>query len=249
MIIGGSVPKDISAYYAASPQTIEGLKAKLKNNNFEILSIEEILKGKTVVTITNEELKHTNTFVATLQILLNGTDEIRVQNPSYFGAAYLKSKFKYGQFKSTLASLQKVLGDMHIVSDKTEYSKLKEYNLMFGMSHIEDMIDLAMGSKLTDKLVGKNTDKNIAYSLKLPDGSILVGHKLKFIDNKFLNKIHAENNAQILPYESMIKDNKAYMMDPKFYLSLSLPLLTITDFMKISTVPDVIEKNLRSFYK
>ncbi len=249
MIIGGSAPKTMSSYYVANPQMIDKLKKRLKANGFEILSTDNILKHKIVLTVTNDELKKTNTFLATLHILINGIDEIRVQNPSYFAAAYLKDKYKYGQFKSTLISLQKTLGQMYIGVDKYEFLGLDDYNLLFGMSKFEDTIELAEGTKLTDKLKEKDASKYFAYSLQLPNGSTLVGHKFTLNDNKFLNNVNAQNSAQLLPYQSIIKDSKAYMLDPKYFLSLSLPHLTITDFMKISTTPDMIEDNLIKAYR
>ncbi len=249
MVISDKAPKNLTAYYASNPQTINSITTKLKANGFTILGENEILKGKTVITITNNELTKTNSFVATINILVNGIDEIRVQNPSYFGAAYLQKNFKYGQFKSTLTSLQAVLGDMYEVTDINEFSELADYNFMFGMPHLNDIIELAQGDDLLAKLTGKNADKYVAYTLALPNGATLVGHKMRSRDNKFLNKVEAEKNAQLLPYQAMIKDGKAYMLDPKFYLALSLPLLTMTDFMKIATTPDKIEETLKKAYK
>ncbi|SFV50411.1 hypothetical protein MNB_SV-12-744 [hydrothermal vent metagenome] len=248
MVIGDTAPKNLTAYYASSPQTIDSLTTKLKSNGFEVLATTEILKGKTVISITNDELKNTNTFMAVINILVNGKDEIRVQNPSYFGAAYLQSKFKYGQFKATLTSLQAVLGDMYITTDIGEYSGLKNYNFMFGMPHLDDTIELGKGD-LVAKLSGEKADKYFAYSLKLPNGNTLVGHKMNPRTNKFLNKVEAGNNANLLPYQSIIKGDEAYMLNPKFYLSLSLPRLTMTDFMKIATTPDAIERELKKAYK
>ena len=88
-----------------------------------------------------------------------------------------------------------------------------------------------------------------AYSLELPNGSTLIGHKMSESNNKFINVVNAEENSQILPYQSMVKDGKAFMLDPKYYLPLSLPLLTMTDFMKIRTIPDDIEAELKKDFK
>ena len=249
MIISDKAPKNLTAYYASNPQSINSITTKLQANGFTILGKNEILKGKVVITITNNELTKTNSFVSTLNILVNGIDEVRVQNPSYFGAAYLQKNFKYGQFKSTLISLQSVLGDMYEVSDINEFSELEDYNFMFGMPHLDDTIVLAEGDNLLEKLTGKNSEKYVAYRLKLPNGATLIGHKMRSRDNKFLNKVEAGKNAQLLPYQAMVKDGKAYMLDPKFYLALSLPLLTMSDFMKIATTPDKVEETLKKAYK
>jgi len=65
----------------------------------------------------------------------------------------------------------------------------------------------------------------------------------------YLKKIKADNNAQIFPYEVMVQNNKAVMLNPKFYLALSLPLLSMTDFLKIASAPDEIEKDIKVVYK
>jgi uncharacterized protein (DUF302 family) len=246
MVIGGDAPINLTAYYASSPQTIETLTYNLRVNGFEILSVNNILKDKIVLSVTNEELKNTNSFISVINILLNGKDEIRVQNPSYFGASYIKD-FTYGQFKNTLTSLKKALGEMYVVADVNRFSKLADYNFMFGMPHFTDKIRLSKNDNIENKLTNAKTKDRFAYSLKLPNGSTLVGHKIA--DNSFLKSVKAGKNAQLLPYQSMVKDGEAYMLDPKYYLALSLPLLTMTDFMKIATAPEEIEKELKKAYK
>jgi hypothetical protein len=241
MVIGGDAPRLLTAYYKASPQLLETLTGRLKANGFEILSVAEVLRGKTVVSITNDELKNTNSFMSVINILINGTDELRVQNPSYFGAAYLGDKYHYGQFKDTLTSLNRTLGDMYEVEDKQVFNLLPNYNFMFGMPHFDDTVELASGSKLVAK--------NAIYRLTLPNGSILVGHKMDYKNNIFLNRVGATKNAQLLPYQSMIRDGRAFMLDPKYYLALSLPLLTMRDFMQIASTPTKLKEELKKAYK
>nr|MBL0721528.1 hypothetical protein [Sulfurovaceae bacterium] len=238
MVIFDKAPKVLSAYFVASPQTLEVLIYNLRINGFEVLAINEICKDKNVISITNEELKNTNSFTSVINILINGKDELRIQNPSYFGASYLKDKFKYGQFNNTKISLQKALGDMYLTSDMNKLGKLKDYHFMFGMPSFDDMITINNHVDLT------HTTK-FAYILNLPNGSTLIGHKMLQLSKKFLKIVNAEKNSQMLPYQSMVKDGKAVILDPKYYLPLSLPLLTMTDFMKIRTIPDHIAAEVK----
>ena len=247
--LGTPAPKVLSAYYAAQPKTVEDTKQSLEKNGFTILAQTEILKGHTVLTITNPQLQATNSFLATLNVHVNGTDEIRIQNPSYFATAYLQDNFKYGQFIDTLKALQLALGDLYIVNDSFETQELSEYQFMMGMPHFDDFIEVAEGKNLLEKVSSKKAAKYVAYTLKLPNGSILVGHKLRSRTNKFLHKIKAERNSNILPYQSLIKEGKAIILDPKYYLALSLPLLTMSDFMKIASAPGEIEKDIKRAYK
>jgi len=83
----------------------------------------------------------------------------------------------------------------------------------------------------------------------LPSGALLVGHKLSSSTNGFLGTLGQTANAQILPYEALVYSNKVLMMNPKYYLALSLPQLTIGEFMKISSVPGEIESDIKKAYK
>ena len=249
LVLGGKAPKELSTYYAANPQTVEGLKENLKANGFSILATSKIFNDKTVITITNDELQKTNTLVATLHVLVNGEDEVRVQNPSYFGAAYLQKNYKYGQFSATLQSLQAALGDMYETDDKFEFDDLAGYQFMFGMPYLDDTITVAEGDNLIGRIHSEKASKYVAYTLTLPNGTIIVGHKLRRRTNNFLQKIEAQRNTNILPYEVMIKEHKAVTLDPKYYLALSLPLLSMSDFMKIASAPGEIEKDIKRAYK
>jgi predicted RNase H-like nuclease (RuvC/YqgF family) len=73
-------PKVLSTYYAAKYQSMDDLKSKLEANGFKVLAVTPILKGKTVLTITNDELLKTNTWLATLHVLVNEGDEIKDVN-------------------------------------------------------------------------------------------------------------------------------------------------------------------------
>ncbi|EIF50514.1 hypothetical protein [Sulfurovum sp. AR] len=243
--ISAPAPEVLSTYYAAKAQSTEKVESKLKANGFSILATTTPIKGATVITVTNDELKATNTWLATLNVLVN-EKEVRIQNPSYFGAAYLQDKYTYGQFSGTLKSFQKALGDLYTVEDEFKLSKLPHYQFMMGMAHVEDTIEVGEGEDLETKL---KENKYVAYTLKLPNGSTLVGHNLRSRTNKFLLKIDAAHNAHILPYRSMIKEGKAVMLDPKYYLAVSLPLLSMTEFMKIASAPGNIEKDIKRTYK
>lgn len=243
--IGAPAPQVLSTYYAAKAQSVDEVKSKLKANGFSILATTIPIKGSTVITVTNKELQNTNSWLATLNVLVN-EKEVRVQNPSYFGAAYLQGAFKYGQFASTIKSLQAALGDLYTVKDELKMAKLPKYQFMVGMAKVNDTITVAEGADLDTKL---KDNKYVAYSLKLPNGSTLVGHNLISRTNKFLLKIDAAHNAHVLPYRSMIKDGKAVMLDPKYYLAVSLPLLSMGEFMKIASAPGEIEKDIKRAYK
>lgn len=244
-----AAPEKITAYFTSKHQTVYELKSKLKKNGFEILAIDEIYKNHFVLTVTNEELKSTNSFISALHISVNIAKEIRVQNPNYFGSAFLQDEYKYGIFNKTMTSLLEVLGEMYSMKSKSSIDDLRSYNFMFGMPSFNDTITLNESADILKKLDSNESINHISYKLELPNGSVLVGHKLKVTTYDFFNKINVKDYVAMFPYEVMIKDNRAYMMHPKYYLPLSLPLLSMTDFMKIASSPVEIIKDIKQVYK
>jgi len=241
-----STPSKLSAHYIGVTQSIETIKAKLIENGFTILATTNIIKGHNIITITNDELKATNSYMATLQVNVSDS-EVRVQNPSYLGAAYLGENYHYGKFKTTVNALEKAFGTLKGSNQKADFSDLPDFNFMMGMPKLGDSITIEEGQGLATKVTGGN--RHIAYTLILPNGLILVGHKLQEKTNKFLKTLNQEQNAQILPYESMVYGNAVQMLDPKYYLALSLPLLSMGEFMEIASIPDQIEKDIKRAYK
>ena len=235
-----AMAEDVSAYLISSSASLSDVKAKLQANGFDVLATTN-----NVVTITNPELQASNTYVATLQVYV-GSSDIRVQNPAYFGAAYLEDAYKKGQFKGTVDALTKALGDMKGSKEKLDSSDIAGYHFMMSMPYFKDAITVAEGVNIHEKVAG---NANVAYSLPLPSGALLVGHKLSSDTNGFLNTLGQTANAQILPYEALVYSNKVLMMNPKYYLALSLPQLSMGEFMKISSVPGEIEDDIKKAYK
>ena len=248
LTIGSSAPEMMSAYYAAQVQPIKVLKQKLEKNGFTILSTTEPLSGHIVLSITNAQLQATNTFMAVLNMHIDLKNEIRIQNPSYLAKAYLQDKFHYGQFSKTLTSLQNVLGELYEVEDVYPTEELAGFQFMMGMPYFDDVKEIAEGRDLVSKVENEKS-KQVLYTLTLPNGDTLVGHNLKKETSKFITKINAARNVNLIPYQSLIHKDKAVILDPTYYLALSLPLLKMSDFMKIASTPGDIEKDLKRAYK
>ena len=243
-----SVPKKISAHFISPSQDMQVLISKLESNGFNILANTRILKKYNIITITNQELQNTNSYMATLQI--NVTEkEVRVQNPSYLAAAYLGDTHTYAEFKDTVDALERALGILQNGFQKADFQALKNYNFMYGLPKKEDTLVIKRAVGLIEKVSNIRLKQYIAYTLTLPNGATLVGHKLRAKTNKFLEILSQEKNAQLLPYEAMIIGNEVSIMNPKYYLALSFPELSLHEFMQIASVPDQIYRNIKKAYK
>lgn len=235
-----SLSQNISTYLIGMSSSITDIESKLRENAFHILATTN-----NVITITNAELQATNTYLATLHVYV-GAANVKVQNPAYFGRAYLEEKYKKGQFKRTIQSLEKALGELKASPEKLDEKDIPDYHFMMGMPYFDEPITVSRASKIYEKVAG---NKDISYSLTLPNGSILVGHKLSSNTNAFLKILGETKNSQILPYEALVFSNQVKIMNPKFYLALSLPQLTMKQFMQISDIPNKIEIDISYAYK
>lgn len=235
-----AMAEEISTYLIGSSFSMQQTKAKLKASGFDILAT-----NNNVITITNEKLQASNTYLATLQVYVNDLN-IKVQNPEYFAAAYLGEKYKKGQFETTIQALNTALGTLKGSREKLDEKELPEYHFMMGMPYFDDFITVGEGTKIYEK-IAKNED--VLYSLTLPNGTILVGHKLKPTTTNFLKTLKQRKNSQILPYEAIVFSDEVQIMNPKFYLALSLPQLSMGEFMKISDIPSRIEEDIINAYK
>jgi len=235
-----AVAQSVPAYLVGASASLGDVESKLKANGFEVLATTD-----NVVTVTNEELKKTNTYLATIQVYVGAAD-VRVQNPDYFGLAYLGDKYKQGQLSNTVDALKKSLGTLKGSEEKLDANDLPDYHFMMGMPYFDEPITVANKAKVYEKVQGND---KVLYSLVLPNGTILVGHKLGQKTNKFLNTLKQVHNSQILPYEALVYSNKVNIMNPKYYLALSLPQLSMGQFMRISDIPGKIEEDIENAYK
>ena len=243
----GQVRENTPTYLVAGAASVADVSAKLKSNGFEILATTPILEGESVISVTNDTLKKTNGFASVMNVLVNTVaNEVRVQNPDYLGRAYLGKVYQKGMFDETIQSLQAALGELYTSEEMLKTEDIAGYHFMMGMPYVNDTIALASGKDLPVK--AQKSDK-VSYTLALPNGATLVGHKLGKRTSKFLKKIGVTQNAALLPYTVLIKEDKALMLDPKYYLALSLPQLSMSEFMKIATVPDAIKKEFTKVYK
>ena len=121
---------------------------------------------------------------------------------------------------------------------------------MFGMPYYGDVDELEEGSQseLIARLKEYKNGKDIIFELKLSDKSTLFGYDLGKRTKKFVKKI-GRANAAVLPYCISIEDGVATSLAGKYYLAVSYPLLSMGEFMTISTVPGAITQDLRKVFK
>ena len=185
-------------------------------------------------------------FMASLRLLVDSKEKhISITNPMYMAKGFLQNDFDEKNANKLLIRLVQAFQGLTNSKDALKFQLLAKYQFMNGMPKYENMVEVASGTNLLEKL--KNNDK-VIFSQKLEDGATLVGIRLGKRTRKFTKRI-GRNNAAMLPYPILIENGKAKILDPKFYISFMYPLLTMSQFMTIATVPDAMIKDCEKVFK
>jgi uncharacterized protein (DUF302 family) len=250
----GEVDKGrISTYLRAPLISVDEAKKSLEKAGFRILSVTPLDKKKELTTIvfTDDALEkfavdNDSEFLASLRLLVDQKDNhISITNPLYMAKAFIQKEYDESVPKATLEKITKHFKGLINSKDKLKYQLLPNYQFMNGMPKYKDMVEVAMGNDLLDNIQGK---KQVVFQQKLPNGAVLFGMTFRKRTQKFPYRI-GTNNAALLPYPVLIKNGKAYIMDPKYYISVMYPLLKMSEFMTIATVPDAILKETQRVFR
>jgi len=251
--IGEVVSGRISAYIRAKYIDVNEAKATLEKAGFTILSTAAVdKKGKlTSIVFTNKDLtamasRPNRGFSASLRLLVNKKDNhITITNPLYMAKGFMQNDFDEKIPKETLAKITSNFKSLLNSKDQLKFQLLPKYQFMHGMPLYQDVITVASGKNLLEKA---QKHKRVVFIQKLDNGSTLLGIKLRKRTNKFIDKI-GTNNAALLPYPILIEDGKAKILDPKYYISVMYPLLQMSEFMTIATVPGAIVKDCERIFR
>jgi len=250
----GEVNKgQISAYLRGAFMRVEKINETLKAAGFKVLTSVPVNKDASLVStvFTNQALidmasKAKRGFIASLRVLSDSKEKtISITNPLYMAKGFLQNDFDDRAANKILAQLIEKFPNLTNSKDTLKYQLLPKYQFMLGMPYYEDMIEVASGNTLLEKI--KDNDK-VAFVQTLNNGSTLIGVKLSKRTRNFTQRI-GRNNAAMLPYPILIEEGKAKMLDPKYYISFMYPKLTMSEFMTIATVPDAMVKDCEKVFK
>ena len=243
----------ISAYLRGKFMEVKTIEEKLKAAGFEVLSAETINKKGDLISVvfTNKAIvsmasKAKRGFMGALRVLVDTKDKsISITNPLYMAKGFMQDDFDEKVAKKVLVNLLIQFPNLKNAKDAIKFQLLPKYQFMKGMPKYQNMIEVASGSDLLEKL---KDNKRVVFTQKLDNGSTLVGIKLAKRTRKFTKRI-GRNNAAMLPYPILIEDGKAMILDPKYYISFMYPLLQMSEFMTIATIPDAMIKDCERVFK
>ena len=258
MLIGANslVADEISAYMTGTHVDAKSAEAKLKDAGFEVLANYESVKEGTTIVFTNSALKaeaskEGRAHVAVMRLFVDDKEKmISFTNPVYFGRAFMQDDYNNDVFSAVKNSINNAFAGLKPSKDKLDDDDIAGFHFMMGMPYYEDPDELAEGSNgdLIAKAKAYKNGEKLVFELKLSDKSTLLGYELGSKTKKFIKKI-GRANAAVLPYCISIEDGKATSLAAKYYLAVSYPLLTMGEFMTISSVPGAIENDLLKPFK
>ncbi|MBX9633506.1 MAG: hypothetical protein K2X44_00870, partial [Magnetospirillum sp.] len=131
--------------------------------------------------------------------------------------------------------------------DKWDFAGLSDYHFMVGMPYYDDMS--VVGEGTTADLVAKaQKAKGTTAVVKLSDDRYVAFVDMDRRTNGFVKKIGTQN-GQLLPWAVLIEDGQAKALSAKYFIAISYPLLTMSEFMTIATVPGAVEVDLKKIFK
>jgi len=248
--------KLVSTFLIGDYVDAKSAEAKLTKAGFEIIASYKSIKKGTTIVFTNAALKKEGakegrSHAAVLRMFVDAQERmISITNPVYFGKAYMQDEYTHAIFNAQLESLYKTFEGLSGSEDNIPFDDLAGYHFMIGMPYYTDVDELGIGKSL--ELIKKakkfQEGKLLVYELKLSATSTLLGYDLSKRTKKFVKKI-GRANAAILPYSISIENGKATSLEAKYYIALNYPLLSMTMFTTIATVPGAIEKDLKKPFK
>lgn len=252
----GSVNKGrVAAYLHGSYMKAEDVEANLKKAGFSVLAKYELDKKGTITSIvfTDKEMeqnaaKTNRGFASTLRILVDKEENLLViPNPIYVMKAFMQEEYDQKVAEDTLTKLRDSFSDLKESEEVLKFRVLERYQFMENMPYYQDMEVIATESN--DALLKKAmASKDVVYEQHLSNGSIILGVELDRRTKKFVKKI-GYKNAGLLPYPVLIEDGKAKILDPKYYIAVMYPMLKMSEFMTIATIPGAISKDIDKIFR
>ena len=264
---GGAAPEEtasglegtkVSTYLVGKYVSVDDAVQKLEEAGFEIVAQYASVKKGTTIVFTSEALKAEavkpgRAHVAVSRLFVDEKEKmISFTNPVYFGKAFMQDEYNHSVFNAQLESLNKAFSGLKPSKDAWDFDELAGYHFMMGTPYYEDADELGKANETTAqtlaKVKGYKNGKGIIFELKLSDTSTLIAYDLAKRTKKFVKKV-GRANAAILPWCVSIEDGQAKALNAKYYIAISYPQLTMTEFMGIATVPGAIIKDLEKPFK
>ena len=245
----------VTAYLQSPLLTVDEVVAKLKQENFEILSVYKVDKKGTATSIvfTNDAIKKAASinmrgFAGTLRIVVDTENKlVNISNPIYMLKAFMQKEYNPNVAENVLTQIHTMFSDLKASTEIVKFLALERFQFMENMPFYQDMQVIAK-AKNEELLKRAQKSKKIVYEQHLENGSIILGVELGSRTSKFVEKIGYQNSG-LLPYPVLIENGEAKILAPQYYIAVMYPQLKMSKFMTIATVPGAINKDIDKIFR
>jgi hypothetical protein len=245
----------VAAYLRTPLITVKDAEENLKKAGFDILATYVVDKKDSVTSIvfSNEDMKKAASknmrgFAGTLRLVVDNKNKlVNISNPIYTMGAFMQKDFDEALANKTLAQLREAFTTLEESQEIVKFQVLERFHFMENMPYYHDM-KIVSKAPNTDLLEKAKKSKQVVYEQHLADGSIVLGVKLSPRTSKFVKKTGYENSG-LLPYPVLIENGEAKIMEPQYYIAVMYPMLKMSQFMKIATVPGAIGKDIDKIFR
>jgi len=246
----------VAAYLHTKLMSVDEAKANLEKGGFKVLSTFKVdKKGKAIsIVFTNDAItkaaaKKSRGFASTLRMVIDNKNKLTsISNPIYVMGAFMQEEYDSKLAEATLTSIRDAFSGLENSGEMIKFRILERFHFMENMPYYQDMSIVGKADKNDILMKKAKKSKKIVYQQKLANGSYIIGVKLGKRTSKFIKKT-GYTNAGLLPYPILIEDGKAKILDPKYYIAMMYPMLKMSQFMKIATVPGAIEKDCDKIFR
>ncbi|HMM47399.1 MAG TPA: hypothetical protein PKC12_05405 [Thiobacillaceae bacterium] len=256
------------AVSGGSVQTAAGaVEARLKSNGFKVVGryFPQNLAGYGVVIATDAAMLGEVGTVggpavlgAAIRVGVKADGSVAYTNPDYWYRAYFRKSFdkREGAVRALQARLQTALGANGGVGGDEPPTSLVNYRYMVGMERLEssknklaeyDSFDEAV--KIVRDNLAKGAGKTAkVYEVVMPDRKLAVfGVAMNdgaHSDAEWLKKIEMQESVAGLPYEIYVAGKEIASPHARFRIALAFPDVGMGQFMRISSLPNVIMQTM-----
>lgn len=250
---GVVVGKMVAAYRTGAYVDVDTAKAKLTAAGFEIVGTYAPTSNGTTILYTNAAMKADGNkdfrgLAAVGRMLVDDErKQVHIANPIYFNKAFLQEDYNHTTASATYIALEKAFGPLKDTQDLWSFEGLAKYHFMIGMPYYKEM-DI-VGEGTTAELLAKVKEaKGTTAVIKLGEDRYVAFVELDRRTSSFVKKVGTQN-AEILPWAVIIEGGKAKALNAQYFIAVSYPLFTMTEFMGIATMPGAITGNLQKIFK
>lgn len=255
-VAGGSVQAVASA-----------VEARLKDKGFKVVGryFPKNLAGVGVVVATDDAILDVVGAVggnailgAAIRVGIKADGSVAYTNPDYWYRAYFRKDFaqRESAVKALQARLQGALGAGAPLGGDESAASLANYRYMIGMERLDSPKNtLAEYGSFAEavKTVRDNLARSVGKTSKIYE-VVMSDRKLAVFgvamndggnsDGDWLQKIDMQNHVAGLPYEIYVVDNVVGSPHGRFRIALAFPDVGMGQFMRISTLPNVIMETM-----